>query len=205
MLFNLDIEEILLIIIGVGFVFMMSLILIVSRRAKLEQMQETPETETPSGNTIPVEDTLNISNKQANQIQALINHNSKLLADELGKFAKSISGINKEIQKSTVEELKDFTPKYTETLEIIVKTIKKMTGEIDVLKQDSKDFSDKIYAKLETIEHENLLTKAALIYLLNGLQGAKKKELYDKIGKKAGIEESEVKELIKQINLTFII
>ena len=205
MLFNLDIEEILLIIIGVGFVFMMSLILIVSRRAKLEQMQETPEVETPSGNTIPVEDTLNISNKQANQIQALINHNSKLLADELGKFAKSISGINKEIQKSTVEELKDFTPKYTETLEIIVKTIKKMTGEIDVLKQDSKDFSDKIYAKLETIEHENLLTKAALIYLLNGLQGAKKKELYDKIGKKAGIEESEVKELIKQINLTFII
>lgn len=205
MLFNLDMEEILLIIIGVGFVFMMSLILIVSRRAKLEQMQETPEVETPSGNTIPVEDTLNISNKQANQIQALINHNSKLLADELGKFAKSISGINKEIQKSTVEELKDFTPKYTETLEIIVKTIKKMTGEIDVLKQDSKDFSDKIYAKLETIEHENLLTKAALIYLLNGLQGAKKKELYDKIGKKAGIEESEVKELIKQINLTFII
>lgn len=201
-IFNLSITEIGFVIAGIGFVIILATFYSIRRKAKREYLSTAVSNSIPEASKSFVDDDSKIIAKQTQQ---LLNQNGKMLAEEMAKFGKNIANINMEIQKSTVEELKQFTPRYSETLEILVATLKKITDELDKVKSDYKELQENLMTKLEKIEHKNLLTDVAIIYLLNGLQGAKGKELYDKINKKTGVPVDEIKDLIKEINLSYVL
>jgi hypothetical protein len=201
-IFNLSITEIGFVIAGIGFVIILTTFYSIRRKAKREYLSTAVSNSIPEASKSFVDDDSKIIAKQTQQ---LLNQNGKMLAEEMAKFGKNIANINMEIQKSTVEELKQFTPRYSETLEILVATLKKITDELDKVKSDYKELQENLMTKLEKIEHKNLLTDVAIIYLLNGLQGAKGKELYDKINKKTGVPVDEIKDLIKEINLSYVL